>query len=336
MAGRKYIRTNSVHRALNIIGDRWTLLILRDSFLGVRRFDDWQRRLGIPRQRLAERLRKLVAHEVLRKAPYGERPTRYEYRLTAKGHDLYPFALMIRRWEDRWLGSGRQRWVWLVHSTCGRITNPRCMCGHCGQEVSARETRYEAGPGAGHEESVPPRFQRRSTAVSTEGAQRLFMEETIDILGDRWTYLVVGGAFLGIRRFDAFRRELAIATNILADRLKHLVEAGLLQRLPSADRAGFHDYVLTVKGRDFFPVVVALMRWGDRWLADDKGPPLILYHRPCEKRLAPRFVCDQCGDDLRAHEVSYQLADSRLPATGGSNERPVGEPVAKGEVRNRP
>jgi DNA-binding HxlR family transcriptional regulator len=323
MAERRYIRANSVHRALNIIGDGWTLLILRDAFLGVRRFDDWRRHLGIPRQRLADRLRKLVRHEVLRKAPYGDKPVRYEYRLTARGRDLYPFALMIRRWEDRWLSDGRHPWVWLIHSICGRRFDPRCVCGQCGLEVSARDTGYEQGPGAGREAAVPPRFQRRSTASGPEGGQRMFMEQAIEILGDRWTYLVVGGAFLGLRRFDALRRELAIATNILTDRLRRLVEAGLLRRLPSAERAGFYDYVLTAKGRDFFPVVVALTRWGDRWLAGDNGIPLTLFHRPCGHRLVPRFVCDQCGGDLRAHEVGYQLTDGRLYPTNGTKSEPA-------------
>ena len=319
MTSPRHIRANSVHRALNIIGDRWSLLILRDSFLGVRRFQDWQRRLGIPRQRLADRLKKLVARGVLCKVRYAHKPARYEYRLTAMGHGLYPVALMIRRWEDRWLTDQRHRWVWLVHSICGLQTDPRCVCGHCGAEVSATQTRYEDGPGAGRDRA-PGRLQRRSEASPvSNGSPQLFIELATEVLADRWTYMVIGGAFLGIRRFDALRKELAIATNILADRLRRLVDDGLLKRLPSRDRAGVYDYLLTAKGKDFFPVVVALMRWGDRWLGGGKGPPLVLYHRLCGCRLAPRFVCDHCGGDLRARQVRYQLAGGplKLPSSAG-------------------
>lgn len=319
MRSRRSIRANSVHRALNLIGDRWSLLILREAFLGVRRFEAWHRRLGIPRQRLVDRLKRLTACGVMRKTPYRERPLRHEYRLTLMGHDLYPVALMIRRWEDRWLAGGRRRWVWLIHAACGGQTDPRCVCGHCGAEVEARDTRYEDGPGAGREQAAPPRSQRRSIGANAGGeSQQLFTEQATEILGDRWTYLVLGGAFLRIQRFDALRRELAIATNILADRLRRLVQAGLLRRIPRADRAGLHEYVLTEKGRDFFPVVIALIRWGDRWLAGDKGPPLVLHHRPCGHRLAPRFVCNHCGGDLRAPQVSYQLAGMQMENAAAS------------------
>ncbi|MGO9058437.1 MAG: winged helix-turn-helix transcriptional regulator [Candidatus Binataceae bacterium] len=319
MTDHGYIRASSVHRALNVIGDRWSLLILRDSFLGVKRFQEWHRSLGIPRQRLTNRLKRLVDHGVLRKVRYAEKPVRYEYRLTAMGHDLYPLALMIRRWEDRWLSAGGQRWVLLVHSTCGQHTDARCVCGHCGAQIKASETRFEDGPGAGHDRTAPPRLQRRSNAsVTVNDEPHLFIEQAVEVLGDRWAYLVLGGAFLGLRRFDALRRELGIATNILADRLKRLVNDGLFQRVPASDRPASYDYLLTEKGKDFFPVVVALMKWGDRWLAGDKGAPLIVYHRSCGHRLAPRFICDRCGGDLRAREVTYELAGGRAKAASSS------------------
>ncbi|HXR36041.1 MAG TPA: helix-turn-helix domain-containing protein, partial [Candidatus Binataceae bacterium] len=171
--------------------------------------------------------------------------------------------------------------------------------------------------------------QRRSGGASAGGdGQQLFTEQATEILGDRWTYLVLGGAFLRIQRFDALRRELAIATNILADRLRRLVQAGLLRRIPRPDRVGLHEYVLTKKGRDFFPVVIALMRWGDRWLAGDKGPPLVLYHQPCGHRLAPRFVCNHCGGDLRAQQVSYQLAVAQAEDTTVAADSGAGKLVA--------
>src|SRR5882724_4352806 len=90
----------SVARTVSVIGDRWTLLILRDCFLRVRRFEEFEARLGITRHILADRLRKLVAEGVLKKVPYHERPIRYEYRLTPKGLNLYPVLMSIVHWGD--------------------------------------------------------------------------------------------------------------------------------------------------------------------------------------------------------------------------------------------
>ncbi len=84
----------SVARALSIVGDRWTLLILRDSFMGTKRFDKFQKQIGLSRHRLTDRLNKLVEHEILRKTPYQEKPVRYEYKLTRKGVELYPVLML--------------------------------------------------------------------------------------------------------------------------------------------------------------------------------------------------------------------------------------------------
>ena len=101
------------------------------------------------------------------------------------------------------------------------------------------------------------------------------------------------------------RRELAIATNILSDRLRRLVDARVLERIPCGERNGA-DYVLTERGRDLFSVVVTMMRWGDEWLAGAEGPPLVLHHRRCGRRLAAKVVCDKCGIELRPAEVRYR------------------------------
>src|SRR3954466_13822696 len=93
----------SIARTLEVIGDRWTLLILRDAFRGVRRFDDLQRDLGIARNILTDRLQKLVDHGVLMRRLYQERPPRYEYRLTRMGYDLSPALVALMRWGDQYL-----------------------------------------------------------------------------------------------------------------------------------------------------------------------------------------------------------------------------------------
>ena len=138
--------TCSVARALSVIGDRWTLLILRDAFLGIRRFEDFQRDLGTTRHRLSARLGKLVAHGILERVRYEERPPRFEYRLTEKGRDLYPVVVSLTRWGDRWMAGKSGPPVELVHRGCGKHTMPSLHCPECGEPVTARDMMARPGP----------------------------------------------------------------------------------------------------------------------------------------------------------------------------------------------
>jgi len=118
----------SLARTVSVIGDRWTLLILRDCFLRVRRFEEFQARLGITRPILASRLRKLVKDFVLAKVPYQERPLRYEYRLTQKGLDLYPIVMAIVHWGDVHMSGKKGRPLLHQHVACGKTFDPVVVC----------------------------------------------------------------------------------------------------------------------------------------------------------------------------------------------------------------
>ena len=137
----------SIARSLSVVGDRWTLLILRECFLGVRRFEDFQAHLGMARHRLSDRLGRLVKDEVLKKAPYQDKPLRHEYRLTDKGKDLYPVMLSLVRWGDRWMDQGKGAPVVYRHNSCGHMTNPLLSCSECGEALAAHEVTPLAGPG---------------------------------------------------------------------------------------------------------------------------------------------------------------------------------------------
>ncbi len=138
----------SVARTVSVIGDRWTLLILRDCFLRVRRFEAFQTGLGITRHLLAHRLKKLVAAGVLRKIAYQQRPARYEYVLTDRGLDLHPIVMGIVHWGDIHMAgdSGRPRLH--RHKGCGGLFDPVMVCSACGEAVTARDVTVEPGPGA--------------------------------------------------------------------------------------------------------------------------------------------------------------------------------------------
>jgi DNA-binding HxlR family transcriptional regulator len=140
----------SIGRALSVLGEKWTLLVLRDVFNGIRRFDDMHERVGAPRQVLSQRLARLVDEGILRRVPYREpgQRQRYEYRLTEKGVDLYPTLVALLRWGDRWLVDADGPAVTLHHRDCGAPVDVvlRCADGH--DIPSAREVRSRPGPGA--------------------------------------------------------------------------------------------------------------------------------------------------------------------------------------------
>jgi DNA-binding HxlR family transcriptional regulator len=134
----------SIARAWSVLGERWTMVILREAFLGARRFDDYQSRLGIARNLLTDRLRALVEHGILERRPYQEHPPRHEYRLTRKGRDLYPLLVALMQWGDRYGENPDGPPAVLVHEPCGHPADPHLACRHCGADIDPREMRVEA------------------------------------------------------------------------------------------------------------------------------------------------------------------------------------------------
>lgn len=128
-----------VARTLSIVGDPWTLLILRELFLGSRRFEEFQGYTGISPALLSSRLKLLKKHGIIQQATYRERPPRREYRLTEKGLDLYPLILAMSQWGSRWMAEERGALLRLQHRKCGGHTAPRLVCSECGEPISARE-----------------------------------------------------------------------------------------------------------------------------------------------------------------------------------------------------
>jgi DNA-binding HxlR family transcriptional regulator len=135
----------SVARSVAVIGDRWTLMILRDCFLGVRRFEAFQERLGISRTIIADRLKHLTQEGVLRRIPYQENPTRYEYRLTDKGLDLHPLIMAVVHWGDRHYAGETGPPLLHRHKTCGCDFHPVQTCSECGEQVDARAVETRPG-----------------------------------------------------------------------------------------------------------------------------------------------------------------------------------------------
>ena len=137
----------SLARAISVVGDRWTLVILRDCFLGIRRFDALEKSLGITRHVLADRLKKLVDSGVLYKTPYQQKPIREEYRLTEKGLELHPVILALVHWGDKHMVDERGVPIIHVHKKCGQVMQPVTVCSCCKEPVTAKDIRVEVGSG---------------------------------------------------------------------------------------------------------------------------------------------------------------------------------------------
>jgi DNA-binding HxlR family transcriptional regulator len=155
----------SIAGALEVIGERWSLLIVRDVLLGLRRFDELQRNLGIARNVLQARLERLLQNGVLERRRYQERPERFEYRLTDKGLELWPAIVALMDWGDRYAPPPGGPAVVLEHKGCGGHVDAHRICETCGARVSVRDARALPGPGAAPDHPV---FRR---VAAEEGAR---------------------------------------------------------------------------------------------------------------------------------------------------------------------
>jgi DNA-binding HxlR family transcriptional regulator len=136
----------SVASTLEVIGERWTMHVLREAFLGVRRFGDFQANIGVARNILSDRLGTLVAEGILRRELYNEHPPRYEYRLTRKGIDLYGILIELMKWGNRWSPNDAGPAIVLRHRECGHVIEPTLACPECGEPVHAWSLEALPGP----------------------------------------------------------------------------------------------------------------------------------------------------------------------------------------------
>jgi DNA-binding HxlR family transcriptional regulator len=133
--------------------------------------------------------------------------------------------------------------------------------------------------------------------------QTCSIARSLELVGERWTLLIVRDIFRRRRRFEEIQESLGIARNVLAKRLETLVEEGIVERRVYQERPERHEYLLTQKGLDLWPVLVALMGWGDRWEPQAGGPPAVIVHKDCGGRLDDRRICGRCGAAVEVREA---------------------------------
>jgi DNA-binding HxlR family transcriptional regulator len=139
----------TIARSADVLGDDWILLVMRQACLGTRRFEDFQRELGIGRSILTTKLHRLVAEGMLRRVEYQQRPVRQEYRLTDKGRDVYPILAATAAWGERWLSGPGGTPLILHHTACDHDMHAMVVCSECEEPLDVRQVSARPGPGAG-------------------------------------------------------------------------------------------------------------------------------------------------------------------------------------------
>nr|WP_310522401.1 helix-turn-helix domain-containing protein [Polymorphobacter sp.] len=314
MQPQSLIRTCSIWRALEIVGDTPTLLILEAGWLGARRFDDFWRETRLLKALLSDRLKRLVEANVLEKQLYSQSPPRFFYRLTEKGRDLYPVALMLLQWEKDWGEEAARRTITLTHKPCGHEFTPTPACKHCAATIDATRVDWREGPGVGW---MAPHYSRRRQLRDSIGEGSLLFHQAAQLMGDRWASLIMRSIFTGIRTFDEIRADTAIATNILSERLSWLITIGVIRQHQYAAGPVRHEYRLTRKGVGYYPALLLLLQWGDTYYVSPEGPPLLLTHRDCGAALEPIVTCSHCHTQVQARDVDFTITDREAPGALG-------------------
>ncbi len=296
-------RASSINRALDQIGDKWSLLILQEVFWGLNSFSEMAAGIGVSKSVLSNRLKWLQQVDCLQKVSRDGRWPRYH--LTRKSIELYPSALMSLAFERRFFNNPLLDSIDLVHRSCGKVFQPRLQCEHCKDEVHAPEVRYVDGFGSRKDERKV-KVRRRSSVSSIQNEKRNLYANIIHLVGDRWTANVIALAFHRIKRFEEFHRELPVATNVLSSRLKFLVDEDVFSLVRYQQKPSRYEYHLTPKGLGLYPFFLTLLQWGDKWCTPDgEGRPMLLYHTLCGSALRGVVCCSECGLELSPQSVRF-------------------------------
>ena len=300
---------------LDIVGDRWALLILRDAFLGRTRFEQFRKHTGASRTTLTRRLDSLLQADVLRKQSYGKR---FEYKLTKKGLGLFQASLLSWGWESTWTDVGPDVLpVSLFHQSCDHDLHPKAVCTHCKQTLEVGDVEWpqlinerstneasDANNDLNKQFAMMQSFnKRRVRASAITDTQDLSLAYVSDLIGDRWTMMLLICAFFGESRYDGFQKNLNIASNILTDRLNLLVDVNVFEREKYQDSPPRYEYRLTQKGKSLFPLVMMIRQWVLDWLPNSAET---LIHKHCGKPLNVSVLCGECHELPNTRDVSFK------------------------------
>jgi DNA-binding HxlR family transcriptional regulator len=296
----------SVFGAVDTIGDAWSWMVLSEAIVdGISRFDEFQRRLGIARSTLSARLSHLCGNGLLERQ--GQ-----EYRLTEMGDDFVACIMCAMAWAERWADhDDGEAPVRAFHRECAGPIHGELRCAECRALVHARDVSFDRLPRPVAE--VPLRRQRTPDLELLRRSCPNSVAATLQVTGDRWSALLIRESFYGSTRFDDFQQRLSIATNILTQRLRRLVELGILTRTAYQDRPARHEYRLTAMGLDLYPLPLSMLAWGDRWVFAGR-PPVRLTHEKCRHRLTPILTCSACTEPISRADITFSSCSTPADA----------------------
>lgn len=291
-----------VAQAIDLLGDRLTIAILRDAFVDrLRRFSEWSERTGAPPAVLTSRLSTLVEHGLMERRPQPDHPDRHDYLLTPLGLATWEFLVSIWSWQRQWSPDGRHQ-PEMVHDTCGHFGVPEMVCRHCLRVAGLSDVSLDLDPAALR--LAAPGGRRRSTRTAPALARAdLQFSEVMEAVGDRWSALVTGLALSGTSRFGEFQSVLHISPTTLTERLARLTAVGFLEHGENP-----RDYRLTPRGRALFPIFAFQLAWAriaHPGVPEDRIGPRVR-HQPCGQWLDPALRCRGCEQVLTRTSVSFR------------------------------
>ncbi|MFN0262337.1 winged helix-turn-helix transcriptional regulator [Tepidamorphus sp. 3E244] len=291
---------------ITLLSQPWAFLIVREIFFGARRFSDFVRTLEIPRATLSTSLTKLVEDGLIETESHAEGSSWKTYALSESGRELFPIYLGFMRFGDDWLAQGVPPLA-LFHHDCRSWFSPRIVWAETGERVDPRHmaVRLEANYWRAKSRQEPRR-RRIVKAQGHMGVRACSMERLLSIVGDRWTFLILREMFHGNHTFQDFLENLQIASNILAQRLQFLTEAGMVAR-PAGGGAG---YAVTAMGLEIYGPMILMKTWGDRWLMPGARPTMHFLDKADGTPRTPEVVCSACGQPPLPARTGYREGEA--------------------------
>lgn len=296
-------RACSVASVLEQVGEGWSFLVLRAAYFGESRFEGFVQTLSAPRAQIAQSLAKLTAAGIL------EGGGHQGYRLSPAGHRMFPICIGLMIWGDEYvrpiLHPEQPHPPLTLHWRDDESQipiKPIWICAHCQTTFTARDCAWIDGPGAGIQLRREGRYRPPNKTLYAK-AQPCSVASALEIIGDRWTFLILREAFFGQRRFEDFVSRLGIARNVLANRLESLIATHLLERKQISKNSARMEYRLASAGLALYPLTTTMMNWGDRWLRAPNQEPLIVLHRNCGSRLDSVLVDERNGRVIESRLV---------------------------------
>jgi len=283
----------SLRRALRVLADPWTMLILKEAFNGTRRFSAFQRALNIPKQTLSLRLTHLCREQMMYRRFSGTGTGPLDYAPTAKAMDLQDAMYAVWLWHQANPGSADILPFDIVHAGCGHVLGAQWCCTACAQPVTSATVEIQRTQPEQTETEPRPRLARRNDGSVTAGSDKEGLVAA-SVVGDLPCNEILYLLFQGPRHMLAIAQDLALGPGIVRDRLDKLMALGLIREDAQGRRL---IYSIEPRAEGFYPLLLAIADWGDRWCNAGAPPPELRLHA-CGAPLRGRYRCDHCGDWL--------------------------------------